>query len=196
MPGNDAPPLYSKEMVIKGRLTLILPYQTYVRLKASKRLFFDLLHVMWELDKMGQKEGDLQLLAPLKATLGPQQGLSIAYTTCIHVNVLQLFCVGKTYRKHLVQKRSNNAKQTDGLARPACQSAKLQTCLPPSHVDRRGSHVQWENPPRSVSYASVQVVEQVSLPSASISLWSGPSKQSEIMQCGQRSSGGGKFTSI
>ena len=53
MPGHDAPPLYSKEMVIKGRLTLILPYQTYVRLKASKRLFFDLLHVMWELDKMG-----------------------------------------------------------------------------------------------------------------------------------------------
>ena len=75
---------------------------------------------------------------------------------------------GKIYCKHFVQRSSNNAKQTDGLARPASQSAKLQTCLPPSHVDRRGSHVQWENPPRSVSYASVHVVEQVSLPSASI----------------------------
>ena len=75
---------------------------------------------------------------------------------------------GKIYCKHFVQRSSNNAKQTDGLARPASQSAKLQTCLPPSHVDRRGSHVQWENPPRSVSYASVHVVEQVSLPSASM----------------------------
>ena len=64
------------------------------------------------------------------------------------------FVFGKTYPEHLVQRRIKNAKQTDGLARPACQSAKLQTCLPPSHVDRPGSHVQWENPPRSVSYAS------------------------------------------
>ena len=42
----------------------------------------------------------------------------------------------------------------------------------------------------------VHVVEQVSLPSASIPLWSGPSKQLQVMQGSQRSSGGGKFTSI
>ena len=107
----------------------------------------------------------------------------------------QLF--GKIYREHYVQRSTTNAKQTDGLARPA---AKVPSCKPAfllptlTAVDRTSSG---KIPPAVCPTPPVvQVVEQVSLPSASISLWSGPSKQSEIMQCGQRSSGGGKFTRI
>ena len=71
MPGNDAPPLYSKEMVIKGRLTLILPYQTHVRLKASKGLFFDLL----QNGQNGLDRGCFATLSPPKSNLGSLVGI-------------------------------------------------------------------------------------------------------------------------
>ena len=110
----------------------------------------------------------------------------------ITILCLVRFTASILYKKEAIMQNKQMVLLVVPAKVPSCKPAFLLPTL--TAVDRTSSG---KIPPAVCPTPPVvQVVEQVFLPSASISLWSGPSKQSEIMQYGQRSSGGGKFTRI